>query len=254
MRNCYLITSVIEVDNINLLKYNQIRTLLSTEDRLTDTYKTIDCIIENDPNASIFLLDASKTYYKELDVKYPTLQYVHLESINSILANKVRTHPSKSHGESIMLLEFLKKYKNKIKQNYDYLIKMVGRYYFVGKYIDDLTDANVNKFLFKKPVYWNKTDLTYLSDDYLPPEMYVEDKLGGYYTVVCAIGNQQLDRYETAMFTCASMTDENSKYFYVDVEYLLYKIFTDFDLKKWVLETDWVAEGRGGQNGKYFRF
>ncbi len=254
MKNCYLITSVIEVDNSNLLKYNQIRSLLSTEDRLSDTYKTLDCILKNDPDASIFLLDASKTYFKELLIKYPKLQYIHLESLNSILGNKVRTHPSKSHGECLMILEFLKKYKNIIKQNYDYLIKISGRYYFVDEYLNDLTKNNVDKFLFKKPVYWNKSDLIYLSDNYLPPEMYVDARLGGYYTVAYAIGNQQLDRYETAMFTCASMTDENSKYFYVDVEYLLYKIFTDFDLKNWVLETDWIAEGRGGQNGKYFRF
>lgn len=254
MKNCYLITSVIEVDNTNLLKYNQIRSLLSTEDRLSDTYKTLDCIIKNDPNASIFLLDASKTYFKELSIKYPKIRYIHLESINSSLANKVRTHPSKSHGECIMLLEFLKQYKKIIVENYDYLIKMAGRYYFINEYLSDLTKNNVDKFLFKKPVYWNKSDLTYLSDEYLPPEMYIDDRLGGYYTVAYAIGNKQLNRYETTMFTASGMTDENSKYFYVDVEYILYKIFTDFDIKDLIVETDWVIEGRGGQNGKYFRF
>lgn len=254
MKNCYVITSSIEIDNSHLLKYNQIRSVLSTDDRLSDTIKTIDCVVNNDPNSTIFLLDSSKTYFKELTIKYPNLKYLHIDSLNSDLANKVRSHPSKSHGESIMLLEFLKQYKKMIIENYDYLIKMVGRYYFIGDYISDLTKNNVDKFLFKKPVYWNKSDLTYLSDDYLPPEMYVDEKLGGYYTVVCAVGTQQLNRYETAMFACASMTDENSKYFYVDVEYLLYKIFSDFDLKRYVLETEWVAEGRGGQNGKYFRF
>jgi hypothetical protein len=254
MKNCYLVTSLIEADNTFLLKKNQIRSILTTEDRFFDTIKTIDCIVENDSEAKIFLLDASKEYFEELIIKYPNLHYIHIEKTNPNLANNIRTHPSKSHGESLMILDFLKQYKNIIASEYDYLIKLSGRYYFVGNYLNDLNEKNINKFLFKKPVFWNKKDLTYLSEEYLPTEMYIGDKLGGYYTVINAIGNTQLNKYEIAMFACASMTDTYSKYFYVDIEYLLYKIFSDFEFKNNVIETNWTVEGRGGQNGKYFRF
>jgi hypothetical protein len=50
------------------------------------------------------------------------------------------------------------------------------------------------------------------------------------------------------------MTQDYSKYFFVDVEYLIYRIFDLLNLKNDVLEVDWIVEGRGGQNGKYFRY
>jgi hypothetical protein len=253
MRNCYLITSVIEVDNSYNLKDSQIRSVLSTEERYSDTIKTIDSIVEREPAARIFLLEASKTYFQELASKYPNLEYVYLESINANIANIVRTAKSKSYGETIMILEFLKLYKSAV-MKYDNLIKLSGRYYIINDYLKDLNAETIDKFIFKTPVYWNKKDLSYLSEYCLPHNMYVDDKLGGYYTVAYSVGKNQLDRYELLIFTCASMTQDYSKYFFVDVEYLIYRIFDLLNLKNHVLEVDWVVEGRGGQNGKYFRY
>jgi len=50
------------------------------------------------------------------------------------------------------------------------------------------------------------------------------------------------------------MVDENSKYFYVDIEYIFYKIFNELELNNTIHLVDWIIEGRGGQNGKYFRY
>jgi hypothetical protein len=253
MKNCYLVTSIIEVDNSNELKKGQIRSVLTTEERYNDTIKTIDSILAIEPNAKIFLLEASKTYYTALLIKYPTLEYIHLESTSPDIANTVRTTKSKSYGESIMILDFLKSHKSVIAE-YDHLIKLVGRYYIVNDYLKDLSENTVDKFIFKSPVYWNKQDLGYLPEYFLPHDMYVDNKLGGYYTVAHAVGKNQLDRYELILYTCASMANEYSKYFYVDLEYLIYRTFNLFNLKNDVLEVDWVVEGRGGQNGKYFRY
>ena len=253
MKNCYLITSAIEVDNKNLLKEDQIRSILTTDERLNDTEKTIESILERDPDATIFLVDISKTEFVELKDKFKNITYVHLESLNNKLAHHLRTHQSKSYGESMIILEFLKLYKDQIKNNFDYLIKISGRYYFTNDHLKDLNAENVDKFLFKKPVYWDRSSLYYIPEYFLPSDMYVDEKLGGYYTVAYAIGNTVLDRYETVIFACASLTDNYSKYFYVDVEYLIFKILRSFNLDEYILETDWIIEGRGGQNGKYFR-
>jgi hypothetical protein len=253
MKNCYLITSIIEVDNANELKKGQIRSVLTTEERYSDTVKTINSIVEREPNAKIFLLEASKPYYSELAIKYSNLEYIHLESTSPDTANTVRTTKSKSYGESIMILDFLKSHKTVILE-YDHLIKLAGRYYIVNDYLKDLSDKTVDKFIFKHPIYWNKLDLGYLPEYFLPHNMYEDNKLGGYYTVAYTVGKKQLDRYELIMFTCASLTQEHSKYFFVDVEYLLYRIFNLLDLRNHVVEVDWAVEGRGGQNGKYFRY
>jgi hypothetical protein len=253
MKNCYLITSIIEVDNTNLLKEGQIRSLLTSEERYQDTLKTINSIVDKDPDAKIFLLEASKTYYQEIANNYTNVEYIHLDTISPSVANIVRTTKSKSHGECIMILEFLKSHRSIIAE-YDHLIKLSGRYYIVNDYLKDLSDITVDKFVFKSPVYWNKKDLGYLSEYCLPHNMYVDDKLGGYYTVTYAVGKNQLDKYELVIFTCASMTQDYSKYFFVDVEYLLFRAFNLLHLHNHVVEVDWIIEGRGGQNGKYFRY
>jgi hypothetical protein len=243
---------VIEVDNQYTLKEKQIRSILSTDERLQDTIKTIECINRNDPHATIFLIEGSKTFFNVLLEKFQNLNYFHLEKVNPITANLVRTHQSKSFGECIMLLEFLKTHKSIIFNDYDYLIKLAGRYYFINDYLKDLTTENTNKILMKKSVYWNKSDLSYIPEYFLPNDMYVNDRLGGYYTVAYGIGKYQLNSYETMLFACAGMTDQHSKYFFVDVEYLIYKIFFDLKFSDRIVDTDWVIEGRGGQNGKYF--
>lgn len=253
MRNCYIITSAIEVDNQYYIKGNQIRSLLTTEERLADTEKSIQSILRWDSNATIFIVDISKTDFSNLQTKYSSVKYINLASELPDLANICRTHPSKSWGESMILLSFLAKYKNYIRENYDFLTKCSGRYYFCNDLTSDFSIENIDKFLFKHPVRWDRAELHYLTENFLPSDMYVDNKFSGYYTVAYAVGNKQLDRYETVLFACAQMADRFSKYFYVDLEYLLYKIIGDFDLRKYVLEVDWTIEGRGGQNGKYFK-
>lgn len=253
MKNCYVVTSAIEVDNAHLLKEDQIRTILSTTDRLTDTKKSVECILKHDKDATIFVVDISRTNFEAELTQDNNVRYIHLETHNHKLADQCRTHPSKSWGEAMILLEFLKLYKNFVKINFDYLIKLSGRYYFTDNWMNDLSPEHTDNFLFKNPVFWDQSSLGYIPEYFLPSDMYVGGKLGGYYTVAYAVGNKQLDRYETVMFTCASLTDSYSKYFYVDVEYLLYKIFCNLDLRKYVIQTDWTIEGRGGQNGKYFK-
>jgi len=253
MKNCYLITSIIEVDNTILLKERQIRSLLTSEERYQDTLKTINSIVDKDPDAKIFLLEASKTYYQDLANSFSNLEYIHLETSSPDVANIVRTTKSKSYGECIMILEFLKSHKTIIAE-YDHLIKLSGRYYIVNDYLKDLSDTTVDRFVFKSPVYWNKLDLGYIPEYFLPSDMYENNKLGGYYTVSYAVGKHQLDIYELIMHTSANMTAENSKYFYVDIEYLIYRIFDLLNLRNRIMEVDWIIEGRGGQNGKYFRY
>jgi hypothetical protein len=84
--------------------------------------------------------------------------------------------------------------------------------------------------------------------------MYVDDNLGGYYTVAYAVGAMQMNKYEIILNACCTMVDENSKYFYVDIEYIFYKIFNELELNNTIHLVDWIIEGRGGQNGKYFRY
>lgn len=254
MKNCYVITSMIEPDNSILLKEGQARTVLSTEDRLKDTIETILSIVKFDPTSTIFLLDGSVRKFEELTNRFDNLTYIHFETFNKEVADITRTHLSKSYGETMMLLEFLKHYKHEIVSKYDYLIKLSGRYYFLYDHTKYFAEENINKFIFKSPVFWDRSNLTYIPQYFLPSDMYVNDKLGGYYTVAYAVGKHKLEIYENLMFACAAMTDKNSKYFYVDIEYLLYRLLSNFNLLKDIVHTDWIIEGRGGQNGKYFRF
>jgi hypothetical protein len=227
---------------------------LSVEDRLQDTIQTLECIFRHDSNAVVFVIEGSRTFFNDLVDKFPTINYIYLESINPRVAEIVRTHKSKSHGENLMLLEFLRLHKSQVLENYDFLIKLSGRYYFCNEYMGDLVEKNSNKFLFKKPVSWNKQNLTYIAEYFLPHDMYINDVLSGYYTVAYSVGKSQINKYEMILNACTNMTSELSKYFYVDIEYLLYKAFVDLELKDDVVEIEWVIEGRGGQNGKYFRY
>jgi hypothetical protein len=253
MKNCYIVTSAIEVDNSHHIKDNQIRSLLSTEERLADTNITISSILERDPTATIFLVDISNTDFSILQKTHSTVKYIHLASEQPELAQLCRTHPSKSWGESMILSTFLAKYKNHVIENYDFLVKVSGRYYFSNDFTVDLCSDKVDKFLFKYPVRWDRAGLHYLSEKFLPSDMYVNDKLSGYYTVAYAVGKDRLNLYETVLYACTQMCDRFSKYFYVDVEFLLYKIIHDLGLHKHVVEVDWTIQGRGGQNGKYFK-
>ena len=128
MKHAFVVTSSIEIDPSKNFKGVTKRTVFSTKERLDQTIGTLLNISEKDPTATIYLIDSSKSYFVELDnLQLKNFHYVRLEQLNSIIANRVRTHTSKSHCECLMILEFLKNYKKELR-NYDFITKICARY------------------------------------------------------------------------------------------------------------------------------
>jgi hypothetical protein len=153
-----------------------------------------------------------------------------------------------------MILEFFKHYKQELK-GYDFVTKICGRYKFGDDYSKDLFKSwNKNKFFMKKELMWENEHIDFLSEEQLPRDLLVNDKLYGFYTVAHAFGQDRIDHYEAIMAASAQMQMEHGKYYYQDVEYTLHLYLRLFDLMKDVIIVDWTVDGRCGVSGDWVRY
>lgn len=255
MKHAFFVTSSIELDPNKKFKGTGARTVFTTEDRLAHTIKTLQNLQENDPTATIFFVDSSITKFDQLEqLGIANLKYIRLQDLNPVVAETVRTYSSKSYCECLMILEFFKHYKKELKE-YDFITKICGRYWFNDNYsTEEFKPWNKNKFFMKKELMWDNEHINFLSEEQLPRDLLVNDKLYGFYTVAHAFGRDRIDHYEAIMAASAQTQMEQGKYYYQDVEYTLHLYLRLFDLMKDVIIVDWTVDGRCGVTGDWVRY
>ena len=121
MKKSAIITSIIEPTN---LKYKQ----MPTQERLQQTVFTVSSLISQIRDIEIYLIDASLNDFSKIFVScYPNVNYIHLNSIDSRLANIALTS-SKSRGECLLIRKAIDLFPQILES--DFLIKASGRYFF----------------------------------------------------------------------------------------------------------------------------
>lgn len=256
MKTAFIVTSSIELDPTKNFKGTKHRTIFSTEDRLSQTFKTLQSIAFHDPAADIFFLDSSVSHFPEINnLNLPNpIHYVQLENLNPSLAHIVRTYISKSHCECIMLLEFFKHYKQQLR-SYDFITKICARYWFDDTFSTTVfSEENLDKFFLKREMSWSGPHIDFLTPEQLNPDLIVDGVLTGTYTVAHAFGKHKLDQYEALMTVCAHASTEHSKYFHQDVEYTMYHFMRVFNLLKDVITVPWDIHGQCGVTGKWMKY
>lgn len=193
---CFFISSAIDIDNEHPLQYaSQVhRTAYSAGERLRQTVTTVNSIKTLCPEAKIFVFDISKDYqqYRDTLQKIPNcdLEYIACEEISPDAAELCRTHISKGLCESMSSLVFMNHVKDKIK-DYDYLVKISGRYQVLSFDQSMLTDQNKHKYFFKitNELNWEK-DWAY------PAELNVNGKLLYCSTHMYGVGSNNFDLFK----------------------------------------------------------
>jgi hypothetical protein len=255
MKHAFFVTSSIELDPSKNFKGTGKRTVFSTQDRLEQTFKTLTTLNERDPDATIFFVDSSVRRFHELDnLGIKNFRYIRLEELNPAVAEVVRTYSSKSYCECLMILEFFKHFKQELKQ-YDFITKTCGRYCLSDNFsTEHFKSWNKNKFFMKKELVWADEHINFLTEQQLPRDMLVDNKLYGFYTVLHSFGSGRIDHYETIMAASAQTQMEHGKYYYQDVEYTLHLYLRLFDLMKDVIIVDWTVDGQCGVSGDWVRY
>lgn len=255
MRHAFFVTSSIELDPSKSFKGVPKRTVFTTEQRLEHTISTLKNLKEKDPTAPIYFIDSSKSYFKELDdLGLMDFNYISLEKINPVIAETVRTYTSKSYCECLMILEFFKHFKKEL-TNFDFITKICGRYTLGDDYnVSVFKPWLKDKFFMKKELVWADEHINFLSEQALPRDLLVDNKLYGFYTVAHAFGTNRLDHYEAIMAASAQMQMEHGKYYHQDVEYTLHLYIRLFNLMKDVEIVDWTVDGRCGVTGDWVRY
>jgi hypothetical protein len=255
MKHAFFVTSSIELDPSKSFKGVPKRTVFTTEQRLEHTISTLKNLKEKDPTAPIYFIDSSKSYFKELDdLGLMDFNYISLEKINPVIAETVRTYTSKSYCECLMILEFFKHFKKEL-TNFDFITKICGRYTLGDDYnVSVFKPWLKDKFFMKKELVWADEHINFLSEQALPRDLLVDNKLYGFYTVAHAFGINRLDHYEAIMAASAQMQLEHGKYYHQDVEYTLHLYIRLFNLMKDVEIVDWTVDGRCGVTGDWVRY
>lgn len=192
---CFFISSAIELYNDHPLYYSKEvpRTAFTVEERLRQTVFTITSIKTLCPGAKIFLFDISKNYQPFVaalaKIKNVDLEFIACEEIASAAAELCRTHPSKGLCEATSTALFLQHRAEQVKE-FDYLIKVSGRYFFTNLDTTMLTAHNTD-MLFVKGI---KT-YSYDQNWGWPSEIVVSEQLLHCPTHMYAIGSKCIDRF-----------------------------------------------------------
>ena len=185
---CFIVTSVIEVDNSKPWDGAARRSFFTREERMFQTKRGLANLREKCPTAKIYLVEGSKSYFEELD---DNIEYVHLENLNPVVADIVRNDGFRAKCEALMIKEFLTAYLKELQQ-YDFIVKYSGRSMlktFSNKYF---VSANRNKLLLKKL----SVDPNFLN--IAPSHIWYREgnKLFSFHTVLMGIGIEKLGIFQ----------------------------------------------------------
>lgn len=257
MKFVYLIGSSIDVSNENALRYWYKRSFFTTEQRLSQTLKTVENIKTLDPQAEIYLIDSSEkvfTEFTDLAQQDQRFHYVRIQDHNSELAHKVRTHVSKSHGECLLFLEFFRHYKSQLKQ-FDYVVKISGRYNITSESYtrsDEIfNESGKDHWYFIGPQHWDHELWKHVKHLYPNDVADSEGKLNFVITSLFCVGVNRIEDHEVLLAAATALTDTTNKLYYMDIEYIMYYLFKQMNWFDRTRSLPWQVEGLSGQTGQY---
>jgi hypothetical protein len=250
MNNLVIIGSSIQPKD-GIFTYSNTRSSFSAEERFRQTFFTINSIKNCLPDSRIIIVDTSDNYMGYLPnlAFMKDVDYVPIKDISYSAFELVNTHQNKSYCESLLLNTFYKSFKKEI-QNYDYIIKATGRYFYFD-FNDSLFDeSNLNKFFFKKSMKfkWNPA-WNYSMIDRRAIQQ--DDMLRQYCTVLYAFGKSNLD----AMIDINEATIkflESKEMVHYDIETLSYYLTRPYEDR--MIETDWKVAGWDGVSGQFMYY
>lgn len=253
MKKAFIITSSIDVSNDYPLTYSQTRSYFSAEERLRQTIYTLASLDSiRDDNVDIFLIDASETWeqYESILRHQKNLRFISIKKELSEIYNTVRTHQNKSHCETLIVSTIMAKYYNDLK-NYDFLIKLSGRYFVDGSFTTNLfNEYNKEKLFFKKPLTFEWSDSWgYQMVD--RRDIQGDNKLYQYSSVIYGWGSNYYDKILDINRVICDITGQDSGKFY-DIETLLYYFTRDFDHD--IITVPWTINGWYGADGRYLKY
>lgn len=254
MKKAFIVSSLIEVDNSNKLTYSDVRSYFSNIDRLRHTVvsiASIDSLRDND-NCTIFLLDASIDYKKYKGVfSYQTnLKFISVAEEFPEILDIVNTHPSKTYCENLIILTFIEKYKQQLLE-YDYIVKMSGRYFIDGSFdLSILNENNLDKLIFKNHIKFDWVDDWHypLIDNRKEQQ---DNKVYIFPSTIYAFGKNKFEQMHDIYKVISIFTDHKNGIHY-DLESLLY--FFTRQYKDNIIETDWKIYGWSGTDGTFLRY
>lgn len=231
--------------------YSNTRSSFSSEERYRHTIFTINSLRNTLPDARIIIVDSSEDYqdYHSHLAVIKNVEYVPLKEISYSAFDAVNTHKNKSYCECLLLNTFYKAYKKEI-ENYEYIIKATGRYFYYD--FDDslFTETNVDKIFFKKPLQfkWNDAWNYWMVDR---REIQKDEMLRQYCTVLYAFGKQHLNTMIDINEATMNFIDNPNMQNY-DIETLSYYLTRPYEDK--LIETDWLVSGWDGVSGRYMYY
>jgi hypothetical protein len=221
MKIAVLVTSVIAPNlTVGLLKTPDRRSGIPYYERLRHTTFTVCNIRNTIPNADIFLIDGSEFNFAQcFEVFEPSCKFIHLATGDLDRARSVNTHPNKSYGE-LLLIDYALNTLNL--QEYDYIIKISGRYFYDNFDSSWFNEANIGRYLFKEPQTFDWDNNFELIDCRAVDGPVFKQ----YCSVFYGVGREQLAHYQQLVAKSMAVSAEHYHY---HMELLLYFYTRDLE-------------------------
>jgi len=248
MKRLHIIGSSIQLSH-NEKEFNKVtkvRSGFSTKERFEQTLYTIFSIWSTFPNDDIWIIDSS---LEDIDHLFKEFQFVtskvkrfYLKDIDLPIAITVNTHDNKSYCESLMLKTFLKAYEKEIQQ-YDFIIKISGRYFIDNTFeLDNLTLENKNKLFIKNTTVFENDNKLGWSWNNLRFKDQPKWRLYSVPTVLYAFGSSAFNDIIKLLNAVMGETQNT----HIDGEYLWKYLINDINIP--IIEVPWQINGWCGVN------
>jgi len=247
MKKCFIVTSAIGIENnAPLLTSRPVRrTAFSQEERFRQTQYSINSINAVAPGSQIYLFDISKNhemYKKDLAYK-ANVEYISCEELAPGVAEMCRTNPTKGLCEASSMIVFLKNYLDKVKQ-FDYMVKLSGRYFYVDFSLDYFNEQNRANYLFKQLRIFPWNDAWGY-----PKEMAVNNQMWWTPTQTYAVGHDLYDHFYAGLQQFPPFYFEGGdKVAFIDYEALMFHLIVKH---RPFIQTSWICGGWGSSEGDY---
>lgn len=244
MKECFVVASSIQTSNVPLT-YSRTRTLFGAEERYRQTIYTINSIISQKPEATIFIVDSSSEYPEYMDnfQYFPNTTLIRLKDISPQIQQDVNTHPHKSHAECLLLNTFFEAFKKEMKE-FDFIYKATGRYVYNMNNFKG--DAEKIYFKFPNQFIWDSSWNEYykLVDNRISES---HNFFRQYCTVLYGFGSQHLHKM-VDIWTAVSHIVTKQNYTQYDVECLTYHYMQTH--KSLLEHVNWTVTGFDGTSGR----
>lgn len=247
MRIAFFISSVLDLEKTNNLgfTYSSKRTFFSPEERLRQTQFTLNSIDFFFPEAKKFVFDSgynSEKYRNEILSFQSNTEFISHEEINSDTTEIIRTNSCRGLCESLITHSFFHIKQDEL-MNYDYIVKISGRYFIKHFNTSSLNEENMGKIVIKNPYIWE------WDDNWHYPNKFNKNGFMKYCPTQCyAVGRNKIEQFKNDMKNIAEDYVANPSIQYVDYECQFTYHVVD---KNEVFETDIITAGWTGTNGRY---